>query len=307
MVHSPPWRVWLWRVSPRGGTIVEVEVRRKACGRDLLDPPTTPSPDNLGCWSPSREGDPVLRQSVAHCGLLDRRSPLRGRPDPWTQGDPTVTAWSAGLGPPMKPGQVLHIQRGGWGGTHGFGWSHDELSTIRAVIQREESLPRALSHGPLGMVLFFDLLAQAAELLDTNFLDGLGWVALPEMTPMEVSPGPREQGRPVEEPASSSLETVLTTYCHRCGGGSVSEQAQQVAPALAAKAQRSWLDMAGVSLEQTLSSATGWRLTVEGAVSSDYLWSQKAGQLSVMKLAAAMRHPALAPRPTTGDNVRWGP
>ena len=53
--------------------MVVVEIRRRACGRDLMDPPTTPSLGNLGCWSPPREGDPVLGQSVARFGLLDRR------------------------------------------------------------------------------------------------------------------------------------------------------------------------------------------------------------------------------------------
>ena len=49
--------------------------------------------------------------------------------------------------------------------------------------------------------------------------------------------------------------------------------------------------MAGVSLDQTLSSATGRGLTVEATDSSDSRGSGRAGQLSVLKLAAATRRP----------------
>ena len=307
MVHSPPWRVWPWRVSPPGRYYGGGGSTEEGLWQGPFGPSHNPFFRQLRLLIPLEGGRPSSRAvsgSLRTPGLsITSERSARSMGTEWFYGDCSrCRPWTTYE---ARTGSAYSAR--GIGGTHGFGWSHGELSTIRGVIQREESLPRALSYGPLGMVLFFHLLAQAAELLDTNFLDGLDWVALPEMTPMEVSPGPREQGRPVEEPASSSLETIRTTYCHRCGGGSVSEQARQVAPALAATAQRSRLDMAGVSLDQTMSSATGWRLTVEGAVSSDYCGSQCAGQLSVMKLAAAMRHPALAPRPTTGDNVRWGP
>ena len=109
---------------------------------------------------------------------------------------------------------------------------------------------------------------------------------------MEVSPGPSEPGRPVEEPASSSLETSS----RRVAAGTEEDQSReewawQAAHARVATAHRSPRDMAGVSLDQTLSSATGRGLTVEAAVSSDLRGSGRAGQLSVLKLAAATRRP----------------
>ena len=73
--------------------------------------------------------------------------------------------------------------------------------------------------------------------------------ALVEVTPMEVTPAPHEQGRPI------------VTF------------------------------MVGVSLNQTLLSAKGRGWTVEAATSSDSRGSGRAGQLSVMKLAAATRWP----------------
>ena len=91
-----------------------------------------------------------------------------------------------------------------------------------------------------------------------------------EVTPMEVSPGPSEQGGPVEEPASSSLETSSRPVAAGTEEDqSREERARQAACAHVATARRSARDMAGVSLDQTLSSATGRGLTVEAAVSSD--------------------------------------
>ena len=111
-----------------------------------------------------------------------------------------------------------------------------------------------------------------------------------EVTPMDVSPGPSEQGRPVEEPASSSLETSSRPATAGTEEDpSREERARQAAGARVAMAHRSQRDMAGVSLDQTLSSATG--LTVEAAASSDPRGSGRAGQLSVLKLAAATRRP----------------
>ena len=69
------------------------------------------------------------------------------------------------------------------------------------------------------------------------------------------------------------------------------EWAQQAARARVAAAHRSQRDMADVSLDQTLSSATGSGLTVEAAAPSDSRGSGRAGQLSVLKLVAAMRCP----------------
>ena len=112
-----------------------------------------------------------------------------------------------------------------------------------------------------------------------------------EVTPMEVSPGPREQGRPVEEPASFSLETSSRPAVAGTEDQSQEEQAPQAARARVATVHRSQRDMAGVSLDQTLSSAMGRGLTVEAAASSDSSGSGRAGQISVMKLAAAMRRP----------------
>ena len=69
------------------------------------------------------------------------------------------------------------------------------------------------------------------------------------------------------------------------------EWAQQAASAHVAAAHRSQRDMADVSLDQTLSSATGSGLTVEAAAPSDSRGSGRAGQLSVLKLVAATRRP----------------
>ena len=55
--------------------------------------------------------------------------------------------------------------------------------------------------------------------------------------------------------------------------------------------QHSRRDMAGVSLDQSLLSATGRGLMVEAAVSLDSRQSGPAGQLSVLKLATATRCP----------------
>ena len=68
------------------------------------------------------------------------------------------------------------------GPAHGSGQSHDELSAIRAVIQRGGggvSLQRTQSHGSSGTVSSFDSVARTADLLNTNFLDGQGRVVLP--------------------------------------------------------------------------------------------------------------------------------
>ena len=109
---------------------------------------------------------------------------------------------------------------------------------------------------------------------------------------MEVSPGPSELGRPVEEPASSSLETSSRPVAAGTEEGqSQEERARQAARARVATAHHSQRDMAGVSLDQTLSSATGRGLTVEATGSSDSRGSGRAGQLSVLKLAAATRRP----------------
>ena len=117
--------------------------------------------------------------------------------------------------------------------------------------------------------------------------------ALVEVTPMEVSPGPSEPGRPVEGPASSSLETSSRPVAAgKEEDQSREERARQAARACVATAHRSQWDMAGVSLDQTLSSATGRGLTVEAAASSDSRGSGRAGQLSVLKLAAATRRPS---------------
>ena len=127
----------------------------------------------------------------------------------------------------------------------------------------------------------------AAEPMETAHGD-----ASEEVTPMEVSPGPSEPGRPVEEPASSSLETPSRPVAAGTEEGqSREERAPQVARARVATAHRSQRDMAGVSLDQTLSSATGRGLTVEATASSDSRGSGRAGQLSVLKLAAATRRP----------------
>ena len=113
-----------------------------------------------------------------------------------------------------------------------------------------------------------------------------------EVTPMEVSPGPSEPGRPVEEPASSSQETSSRPVAAGMEEDqSREERAWQAARARVATAHRSQRDMAGVSLDQTLSSATGRGLTVEAAASSDSRGSGRAGQLSVLKMAAATRRP----------------
>ena len=127
----------------------------------------------------------------------------------------------------------------------------------------------------------------AAEPMETAHGD-----ASEEVTPMEVSPGPSEPGRPVEEPASSSLETSSRPVAAGTEEGqSREERARQAARARVATAHRSQRDMAGVSLDQTLSSVTGRGLTVEAMDSSDSRGSGRAGQLSVLKLAAATRRP----------------
>ena len=111
-----------------------------------------------------------------------------------------------------------------------------------------------------------------------------------EVTPMEVSPGPSEPGRPVEEPASSSGD-VLMTCRSRYGGGSVSRGTGSAGSSCSWSYGAPFTTGHGVSLDQTLSSATGRGLTVEAAVSSDPRGSGQAGQLSVLKLAAATRCP----------------
>ena len=110
---------------------------------------------------------------------------------------------------------------------------------------------------------------------------------------MEVSPGPSKPGRSVDEPASSSLETSSRP----AAAGTEEDQSRedragQAARARVATAHRSPQDMAGVSLDQTLSSTTGRGLTIEAAASSDPHGSGRAGQLSVLKLAAATRRPS---------------
>ena len=73
-----------------------------------------------------------------------------------------------------------------------------------------------------------------------------------EVTRMEVSPGPHEQGRPVEEPASSSQETSLQPATAGAAaaagaeeGQSREEQAQQAACARVATAHYSQWDNGG--------------------------------------------------------------
>ena len=129
-----------------GDIMVVVEVWRRACGRDLMDPTVTPSPGNFDCWSPPREGDPVLGWTVARFGLLDRR-PLwdravrsMGSGSSWSD---CFTCWRCGALDRLWSQVRLCIFRAG-SRTHGSRWSHDELSTIRSVIQRGESLPGTL-------------------------------------------------------------------------------------------------------------------------------------------------------------------
>ena len=119
-----------------------------------------------------------------------------------------------------------------------------------------------------------------------------------------MSPGPSEQGRPVEEPASSSLETSSRPAAAGTEEDqSREEPARQAARARVATAHRSHRDMAGVSLEQTLSSATSRGLNVEAVAPSDSRGSGRAGQLSVLKLAAATRCPGS--RSESRDKGRW--
>ena len=124
-----------------------------------------------------------------------------------------------------------------------------------------------------------------------------------EVTQMEMSPGPHEQGRPVEESASSSLEmSSPPAVAGTEEDQSREEQSRQVARGSVATAHRSQWDMAGVTLHQTLSSAMGKGLTIEAAASSDSRGSGRAGQLSVLKLCSDL--PKVVS--SKDEGVTWG-
>ena len=65
----------------------------------------------------------------------------RGQSEPWARGDPGVTTSRAGGAGPWtgyeaRSGSAYSARGGGGGRPHGSGRSHDELSAIRAVVQR---------------------------------------------------------------------------------------------------------------------------------------------------------------------------